>query len=702
MTRNLYITGNRAGTGKSLVTFGLMQVLKTHYDAIGYFKTIAITHKNQIDAYVDLAKKLFGLKPDVQALYGITLEMLEQDQITHGANEYLDTILTRCKALESNYEVMLCDGSDFESQLLVNEFELNITMANTLGCQIVVVIRADTKMAVTLKEISSIVQTLQQYKADILGIIVNRAPAEQERQIRDMLQADYQQYSLLDVIPDNEAIANPTVAEVVSEVDGEFLYGHPEAGRLVCDYTIAARPVQSFLKTRQQRDKMLVITPSDRDDIIMGCLLADQSTRFPKIAGLLMTNYDGLSEASREIIEGLPNTFAIAKTTLNSYQAAQRLIQASYPLWRANNQRVLRFIDYVTHYIDEKTLLIAIVKHHQIKITPQMFIYQLVEQARQNKRHIVLPEGGDVRILKAADYLLRRDVVDLTILGNVKEIHLMAQQEQLDLSRAHIAAPKVDKCYQDYAQHYYELRKHRQVNLDIALDRLQNGNYFGTMMVYEGRADGMVCGAMHTTGETVLPALEIIKTMPSCHRVSSIFLMCLPDRVVVYGDCAINPQPDAQTLAEIAILAADNAKRFGVEPRIAMLSYSSGSSGSGESVKRVREATHLVQSRRPDLLAEGPLQYDAAVDRSVAQKKMPDSKVAGRASVLIFPDLNTGNNTYKAVQRETGAIAIGPVLQGLKKPVNDLSRGCSVTDIINTVVITAIQAQQSHQNHSKG
>lgn len=693
MTHNLYVTGNRAGTGKSLITFGLMQVLSSHYASNGYFKTIAIAREKQVDAYVDLAKQLFKLKPDTQSLYGIDLETLEQDLITHEASDYLDTILTRFKAIESDYEVVVCEGSDFKSQLLANEFELNITMANTLGCQMVVVIRAGKTLTATLQEVACTLQPLQKHKADVLGIIVNRAPAEQEHQIREALQTTYQQYALVDVVPDNEAIANPTVAEAVSEIAGEILYGQGEAGRLVCDFTIAARPVQSFLKTRQQRDKMLVITPSDRDDIIMGCLLADQSTRFAKIAGLLLTSYDGLSEASREIIEGLPSTFAIATTPLNSYKATESLIQASYHLWRADNDRVLDFMDYVVHYINEKALVAAITQEHQIKLTPQMFIYQLLEQARQNKRHIVLPEGSDIRILKAADYLLRRDVVDLTILGDAKAIELMAHQAQLDLSRAQIITPKTDKDYQAYAQRYYELRQHRQVNLDIALDRLQKGNYFGTMMVYEGRADGMVCGAMHTTGETVLPALEIIKTTPSCHRVSSIFLMCLPDRVVVYGDCAINPQPDVQTLAEIAILAADNAKRFGVEPRIAMLSYSSGNSGSGESVERVRQATHLVQSLRPDLLIEGPLQYDAAVDVNVAQKKMPDSKVAGQASVLIFPDLNTGNNTYKAVQRETGAIAIGPVLQGLKKPVNDLSRGCSVTDIINTVVITTVQAQ---------
>jgi phosphate acetyltransferase len=227
----------------------------------------------------------------------------------------------------------------------------------------------------------------------------------------------------------------------------------------------------------------------------------------------------------------------------------------------------------------------------------------------------------------------------------------------------------------------------------MAKDLMEDVSYFGTMMVYKGHADGMVSGAAHTTQHTILPALQFIKTKPNCSVVSSVFFMCLEDRVSVFGDCAINPNPTAEQLAEIAISSADSSLAFGIEPKIAMLSYSSGSSGKGDEVDKVRAATEIVKQKRPDLKIEGPIQYDAAVDMEVGQSKMPNSEVAGQASVLIFPDLNTGNNTYKAVQRETGALAIGPMLQGLNKPVNDLSRGCTVDDIINTVVITAIQAQ---------
>jgi phosphate acetyltransferase len=291
--------------------------------------------------------------------------------------------------------------------------------------------------------------------------------------------------------------------------------------------------------------------------------------------------------------------------------------------------------------------------------------------------------------------LLSQGIVDLTLLGKAEEIALESKKQgiQLDINALKIINPAQSDRLETYSQALYELRKAKGMTLDIARDQVQDVSYFGTMMVYLGDADGMVSGAVHTTQHTIRPALQIIKTIPGFSIVSSVFFMCLSDRVLVYGDCAVNPSPNAEQLAEIAISSADTAQRFGIEPRVALLSYSSGSSGQGEEVEKVRQATAIAKERRPDLAIEGPIQYDAAVDPEVAAQKMPGSTVAGKATVFIFPDLNTGNNTYKAVQRETGAIAIGPVMQGLKKPVNDLSRGCTVVDIINTVAITAIQAQ---------
>jgi len=324
-----------------------------------------------------------------------------------------------------------------------------------------------------------------------------------------------------------------------------------------------------------------------------------------------------------------------------------------------------------------------------------MFEYELIQRAKASRQHIVLPEGTDDRILRASEILLRREVVDVTVLGAEAEIRERISSLGLDLEGANIVDPDHSPLHDEFAQTYFELRQHKGINEDVAHDVMRDVSYFGTMMVYKGLVDAMVSGAAHTTAHTIRPSFEFIKTRPGCSIVSSVFFMCLEDRVLVYGDCAIIPNPTPPQLADIAISSAETAKMFGVDPLVAMLSYSSGQSGTGEDVDKVRQATRLVREHRPDLKVDGPIQYDAAVDASVARKKMPGSEVAGRATVFIFPDLNTGNNTYKAVQRSSGAVAIGPVLQGLKKPVNDLSRGCTVPDIVNTVAITAIQAQSA-------
>jgi phosphate acetyltransferase len=324
-----------------------------------------------------------------------------------------------------------------------------------------------------------------------------------------------------------------------------------------------------------------------------------------------------------------------------------------------------------------------------------MFQYNLLKKAKSNKKHIVLPEGLDERILRATKQLIDLDAVKITLLGDKTQIEnkIASLDITLDVNSINIINPVESDYFEAYSKTLYELRKHKNVNLAMAKDLMEDVSYFGTMMVYNGDADGMVSGAVHTTQHTIRPALQLIKTKPDASIVSSVFFMCLENRVSVYGDCAINPNPTSEQLAEIAISSAATSLAFGIDPKIAMLSYSSGTSGVGKDVERVRQATEIVKTKRPDLTVEGPIQYDAAVDNKVGKAKLPNSQVAGQANVFIFPDLNTGNNTYKAVQRETKALAIGPIIQGLNKPVNDLSRGCTTDDIFNTVIVTAIQAQ---------
>ena len=387
----------------------------------------------------------------------------------------------------------------------------------------------------------------------------------------------------------------------------------------------------------------------------------------------------------------------ILSVETHTFDTATRMASVRSYITSENRAKIALSLELFEEFVDTRSLLSQVLAVQPRGVTPKMFLYNLVQQARSDRKHIVLPEGDDERILRAAEVLVNRDIVDLTILGNPAEVWSSIQRLglQIDPSQVQVVEPAQSPWFQDFAETLVELRKHKGVNMDMAADLMCDVSYFGTMMVYKGLADGMVSGAAHTTQHTIRPALQFVKTKPGVSVVSSVFFMALPDKVLVYGDCAVVPNPTAPELAEIAISSADTAKAFGIDPLVALLSYSTGESGQGADVERVREATLLARQRRPDLKLEGPMQYDAAVDPETAAKKLPGSEVAGRATVFIFPDLNTGNNTYKAVQRETGAIAIGPVLQGLNKPVNDLSRGCTVEDIINTVVITAIQAQHA-------
>jgi phosphate acetyltransferase len=442
----------------------------------------------------------------------------------------------------------------------------------------------------------------------------------------------------------------------------------------------------------------LIVTPGDRGDILSGVLQANISKNYPKIAGIILTGGLVPEPSILKLIEGLDTVVPIIQVETGTFETVNKVASTESRIAHHNKEKIALAISTFDKYIDIKSIGEKINTFHTRNITPRMFQYQIVKRAKEQRKHIVLPEGGDDRILLAADMLVKQDVVEITILGIKEQIAIAAQRLNivLDFERVHIIDPATSPLFEDYANTLYELRKAKKLTLDMARDLMLDVSYFGTMMVYKGHADGMVSGALHTTQHTIRPALQFVKTKPGVNTVSSVFFMCLPNRVSIFGDCAVNPNPSSEQLAEIAISSAETSLMFGIEPKIALLSYSSGTSGEGEDVDKVRRATDIVRERRPDLKVEGPIQYDAAVDPSVGKKKMPNSEVAGQASVLIFPDLNTGNNTYKAVQRETGALAIGPMLQGLNKPVNDLSRGCTVDDVFNTVVITAIQAQQTN------
>ncbi|WP_372897723.1 phosphate acetyltransferase, partial [Stieleria sp.] len=497
------------------------------------------------------------------------------------------------------------------------------------------------------------------------------------------------------VVADEPTLEAPTVGAVAEALGAVPIRdGEVDLNREILTISVAAMQLPNFLE-RVQESK-LVITPGDRSDILLGCLATVASDNYPKISGIVLTGGMRPPDSVTRLIEGIRRplipTFAVETDT---YETVRNVMAVEGAISPDNDRKIQAALGVFESSIDPDALAQRIDVARSTVVTPAMFEYELIEQAKRRRQRIVLPEGDDERILRATEVLRRRDVVEIVLLGDPLKIRTLADELGIDLADVEIIDPGNNPYLETFAQRFFQLRQHKGVTEDQAHDTVQDVSYFGTMMVYEGIADGMVSGAAHTTAHTIRPALQLIRTKPGCSIVSSVFLMCLKDRVLVYGDCAINPRPNPAQLADIAISSAGTAKVFGIEPIIAMLSYSTGQSGSGEEVERVKQATALVRQARPDLLIEGPIQYDAAIDLGVAKTKLPDSQIAGRATVFIFPDLNTGNNTYKAVQRSADAVAIGPVLQGLKKPVNDLSRGCTVTDIINTVAITAIQAQRN-------
>jgi phosphate acetyltransferase len=528
----------------------------------------------------------------------------------------------------------------------------------------------------------------------VIGLIANKIEIDEQEYISEELRKIIPSEVPIDVIPNINFLANPTVKEVVEILKGKVLFGNQFLDNSIESFSTGAMQLRNYLT--RIKENSLVITPGDRADIILGALQANASTNYPKISGIILTG-DLLPEDSiLKLIDGVQATVPIIAVSGGTFDVSNKIGAVNPKIYESNRKKILLALDTFDTYVDINRLSRTLYSFSSNKLTPSMFQYNLLQKAKANRKHIVLPEGDDERILEAAARLQLLNIVDLTLLGDAKIIQLKCDQKglQIDLSKITILNPEDSIHNESFAKTLFEARKHKGMTETTALDLTRDVSYYGTLMIHNGLADGMVSGAIHTTMHTIKPALQIIKTKPGVSVVSSVFFMCLSDRVSVMGDCAVNPNPNAEELAEIAISSAASAEAFGIEAKVAMLSYSSGSSGIGEEVEKVRKATEIVKSKFPELKIEGPIQYDAAVDMSVAKTKLPNSDVAGQASVLIFPDLNTGNNTYKAIQRETGALAIGPMLQGLNKPVNDLSRGCTVDDIFNTVLLTAIQANQ--------
>jgi len=689
MGSSVYVASVMGFTGKSTVALGLLEQLSRRVERVGVFRPVVRADTASYagrDYVLDLLTSHEAVRLSYDDCAGVTYDEVHADPTAA-----LDRIVERYHRVAAQCDAVVVVGSDYTDVSTPTEFSYNARIAANLGSPVLLVVNGSGRTPDDLHTVASTaVAELKAQHGTLFAVVANRVAVPD---LAAAVEAATVDGAPAYVIPEQPLLSAPSVADLLKACDGELLSGDEALlGREVTGLVVAAMTLPNVLD--RLFDGAVVITPGDRPEIVLGVLTAHVSATFPQVSGIMLNGGLGLPEQVSRLIEGIGATMPIVATSLGTHATTTACNAVRGRLSKESPRKVATALSLFGEHVDGDALLDRLKVARTDAVTPLMFEHQLIDRAVDDRRHIVLPEGDDERILRAADVLLRRGVADLTLLGEPRVLKARAASLGVDLGRARLLSPLDEDHVARFAAEYHQRRKHKGIDLEDARTLVTDVSYFGTMMVELGLADGMVSGAAHTTAHTIRPAFEIVRTMPDVSVVSSVFFMCLENQVLVYGDCAVNPDPSAEQLADIAISSAATAAGFGIEPRVAMLSYSTGTSGAGTDVEKVSKATALVKERSPDLLVDGPLQYDAAIDAAVARTKLPDSAVAGRATVFVFPDLNTGNNTYKAVQRSARAVAVGPVLQGLRKPVNDLSRGATVRDIVNTVAITAIQAQQ--------
>ena len=688
MGRSVYIATVEGFAGKSAVALGLLEQLSRRIERVAVFRPVVRSDAREgpgHDYVLDLLVSHDAVHLSHDECIGVTYDDLHADP-----DAAMERIVERYHRVAATCDVVLVVGSDYTDVGAPAEFAVNARIAANLGSPVLLVLNGYGRDAEQLRTAAELATAeLRANHGSLFAVIANRVDRDTPDAVAKALRrGDVPAYA----IPEQPLLSAPSVAALIDACGARLLSGDEALlTREVSGQVIAAMTLPHVLD--HLFEGALVVTPGDRPEIVLGVLTAHVSANFPQMSGIVLTGGLELPAQVRKLLDGLAIPLPIAATPLDTYAASTLMSNRRGRLDKDSPRKVATALALFAEHVDGDALLDRLEVARTQAVTPLMFEHQLIDTAVADRRHIVLPEGEDERILRAADILLRRRVADLTLLGDPRVIQARAAALGVDVSGAHLLSPFDVELRERLAVEYQRRRAHRGVDLEAARDVVVDVSYCGTLLVELGLADGMVSGAAHTTAHTIRPALEVIRTADEVTVVSSVFFMCLRNQVLVYGDCAVIPDPTAEQLADIAIASAGTAAAFGIEPRVAMLSYSTGSSGSGTDVEKVTAATALVRERAPGLQVEGPIQYDAATDAAVARTKLPGSEVAGRATVFVFPDLNTGNNTYKAVQRSAGALAVGPILQGLRKPVNDLSRGATVRDIVNTVAITAIQAQ---------
>jgi phosphate acetyltransferase len=684
VARSIYVASMEPWSGKSLIALGLVELLSHRVARAGIFRPVTRSTTGD-DQVVDLLLGRDGVDQTYDETIGVTYDEVHADP-----EAALATIVERYGPVGRRCDAVVVVGSDYTDVAGPTELTYNARIAANLDAPMLLVVVGAGRTPDEIAQVAEIgLAEVANSHATAVGLVANRCDGDQ-------LDAVCERLGRLGLpvwaVPDDPLLSAPTVGALMDALDGELLLGDPELlSREVEDRLVCGMSTEHVLE--RLTDGQLCIAAGDRAEMLITLATAHAAEGFASLAGVVLNGGYRPPDRVLDLVRGLGGRLPVVLTRHGTYEAARIVGSVRGLLTRDSQRKVDTALAAFEKHVDAESILHVLDVPHTKVVTPLAFEARLIERARADRKRIVLPEGNDDRVLRAASRLVARDVADLVLLGDESEVQARAAELALDIKGVEVVDPRTSPRAEPFAAEYARLRAHKGITLDVAREIVRDPSFFGTMMVQLGEADGMVSGAAHTTAHTITPAFQIVRTAPGTSIVSSVFFMCLADRVLVYGDCAVVRDPTAEELAEIAISSAGTAARFGVEPRVAMLSYSTGESGSGADVDKVRKATALVRDRRPDLSVDGPLQYDAAVDASVGQAKLPGSSVAGRATVFVFPDLNTGNNTYKAVQRSAGAVAVGPVLQGLNKPVNDLSRGATVRDIVNTVAITAVQAQ---------
>ncbi|MDZ4297674.1 MAG: phosphate acetyltransferase [Moraxellaceae bacterium] len=688
--QTFFLAPNSFGVGLTSTSLGLFRTLERAGLKVGFFKPVAQNHKG--DNGPERSSAL------MHQCHGINVPTpLEQTRVERLLGDgHMDDLLEECMHLFAqageDKDVVIVEGM-VPTRSVHYAGELNARLATSLSADVILVSAPDDdNISAFADRIEIQAQQFGGIKSSrVVGVIVNKVPNDDfihtfSQHASMIRQGDIR---LLGAIPLNPLLNAPRTSDIAGLLNAHVLHAGDMGQRRMTKIMLGARTVANLVENLNPG--VLVVTPGDRDDVILATCLA-ASNGVP-LAGLLLGSDFPPDKRIMALCQGaLQSGLPVMTVATNSYDTAANLDRMNKEIPIDDSERAERVTEYVASHLDHEWLESRCETPRELRLSPSAFRYQLVQRASAANKRIVLPEGAEPRTVQAAAICQRRGIARCVLLAKQEEVEAVAKAQGIDLPEGlEIIDPA--EVRERYVEPMVELRKGKNLNAPMAIAQLEDNVVLGTMMLALDEVDGLVSGAINTTANTIRPAFQLIKTAPGYNLVSSIFFMLLPDQVLVYGDCAVNPEPNAAELAEIALQSAASARAFGIEPRVAMISYSTGDSGTGAEVEKVREATRIAREAEPDLLLDGPLQYDAAAIESVGRQKAPNSPVAGRANVFIFPDLNTGNTTYKAVQRSADCISVGPMLQGLRKPVNDLSRGALVDDIVYTIALTAIQAK---------